>query len=73
MVAAYILHFVCKYFTRAICIEETNNLHKNDKFTLKVHYTIIMNKMLVALAFRQLTIVLYTLSCINNIELKRYK
>ena len=26
MLAAYILHFVCKHFARAICIEETNSL-----------------------------------------------
>ena len=40
---------------------------------LKVHYTLIINKILVAFTFRPLTIVLYTLSCINNIELKRKK
>ena len=32
-----------------------------------------MNKMLVVFAFRLLTIVLYMLSCINNIELKGKK
>ena len=36
-----------------------------------MQYTLIMNKMFVAIAFRPLTIVLYTLSSINNIELKR--
>ena len=46
-------------------------MHKNIKFALKVHYTLLMNKMVVGFAFRPLTIVLYTLSCINNIELKR--
>ena len=75
MVAAYILYFVCKYFIRAICIEETNSLayivHKSSKFALKVHYTLIMNKMIVAFSFRPLTIFGYTLSCINNIELKQ--
>ena len=48
-------------------------MHKNSKFALKVYYTLIMNIMLVAFAFRLLTIVLYTLSCINNIELKQEK
>ena len=48
-------------------------MHKNSKFALKVYYTLIMNIMLVAFAFRPLTIVLYTLSCINNIELKQEK
>ena len=69
MGAAYILHFVYKYFTRAICIEEKQVVHKYSQFPLKVHYTLIKNKMLVALAFRSSTILLYTLSCINNIEL----
>ena len=44
-------------------------VHKNSKFGLKVLYTLIMNKMPVAFAFRPVTIVLYTLACINNIEL----
>ena len=47
-------------------------VHKNSKFGLKVLYTLIMNKMPLAFAFRPVTIVLFTLSCINNIEL-RYK
>ena len=46
-------------------------MHKSSKFASKVHYTLIVNKMLVAFAFRPLTIVLYMLSCINNIELKQ--
>ena len=71
MGAAYILHFVYKYFTRAIFIEEKKTVvHKNSQFPLKVHYTLIKNKMLVAFAFRSSTILLYTLSCINNVELK---
>ena len=49
-------------------------MHKNSKFALKVHYTLIMNKMIVAFEDRPLTI-----NCVvhaflnNNIELKRKK
>ena len=46
----------------------TDIVLKNSKFGLKVLYTLIMNIILVAFAFRPVTIVLYTLSCINNIE-----
>ena len=55
-----------KYFS-------TDIVFTNSKFALKVHYTLIMNKRWVAFAFKPLTFVLYTLSCINNIELKRGK
>ena len=40
--------------------------HKSSKFASKVHYTLIMNKMIVVFAFRPLTIVLYTLSYIRG-------
>ena len=43
-------------------------MHTNSKFAFKEHCTLIINKMLVAFAFRSLTIVLYALSCINNID-----
>ena len=58
MVAVYILHVVCKHFTRAICIEETKQFSTDivHKFALKAHYTLIMNKMLVAFAFRPLAV-----------------
>ena len=73
MVVVCILHYYSKHFTRAIFIEETNSLAqilctcKHEK-----RITLIMNKMLVAFAFRPLA-VLYMLSCINNNELKRTK
>ena len=73
MVVVYILHYFSKHFTRAIFVEETNSLAqilctcKHEK-----RITLIMNKTLVALAFRPLA-VLYMLSCINNNELKRTK
>ena len=73
MVVVYILHYFSKHFTRAIFVEEANNLAqilctcKHEK-----RITLIMNKMLVAFAFRPLA-VLYMLSCINNNELKRTK
>ena len=74
MVVVKKLHFFfCKHFTRAMFIEETNSLAqilctcKHEK-----RITLIMNKMLVAFAFRPLA-VLYMLSCINNNELERTK
>ena len=65
--------FFSKHFTRAIFIEETNSLAQilcTCKHGKRI--TLIMNKMLVAFAFRPLA-VLYMLSCINNNELKRTK
>ena len=50
-----VLHYYSKHFTRAIFIEETNSLAqilctcKHEK-----HITLIMNKLLVAFAFRPL-------------------
>ena len=44
----------------------------NYNFASKMHNALIVNKMLVAFAFRSLT-VFYMLSCINNIKLKRQK
>ena len=73
MVVVHILHYFSKYFTRAIFVEETNSIAqilctcKHEK-----RITLIMNKMLLAFAFRPLA-VLYMLSCINNNELKRTK
>ena len=73
VVVVYILHYFSKHFTRAIFIEETNSLAqilctcKHEK-----PITLIVNKMLVAFAFRPLA-VLYMLSCIKNNELKRTK
>ena len=70
MVVVYILHLFSKHFTRAIFVEEANSLAqilctcKHEK-----RITLIMNKMIVAFAFRPLA-VLYMLSCINNNELK---
>ena len=56
----YILHYFSKHFTRAIFIEETNSLaqilctckHEN-------RITLIMNKMVVAFAFRPLTVFIH--------------
>ena len=73
MVVVYILHYFSKHFTRAIFVEETNSLAqimctcKHEK-----RITLIMNKMLVAFAFRPLAVFIM-LSCINNNELKRTK
>ena len=52
--------FVCKHFTRAIFIEETNSLAqilctcRHEK-----GITLIMNKMLVAFAFRPLAVFIH--------------
>ena len=57
MVVVYILHYFSKHFTRAMFIEETNSLAqilctcKHEK-----RITLIMNKMLVAFAFRPLAV-----------------
>ena len=73
MVVVYILHYFSKHFTRAIFVEETNSLAqilctcKHEK-----RITLIMNKTLVAFAFRSLAVFIM-LSCINNNELKRTK
>ena len=73
MVVVYILHYFSKHFTRAIFIEETKSLAqilctcKHEK-----PITLIMNKMLVAFAFKPLAVYIM-LSCINNNELKRTK
>ena len=73
MVVVYILHYFSKHFTRAIFVEETNSLAqilctcKHEK-----RITLIMNKTLVAFAFRPLAVFIM-LSCINNNELKRTK
>ena len=73
MVVVYILHYFTKHFTRAIFVEETNSLAQILCTCKHEHrITLIMNKMLVAFAFRPLA-VLYMLSCINNNELKRTK
>ena len=74
MVVIYILHFVSIHITRAICIEETNSLEQIlcsniflkrlsffHKFALKAHYTLIINKMLVAFAFRPLAVFVHAL------------
>ena len=70
----WVLHIYCILFTNTslerYVLRKKTVVHKNSKFPLKVHYTLIKNKMLVAFAFRSSTILLYTLSCINNIELK---
>ena len=60
MVVVYILHYFSKHFMRAIFIEETNSLAQilcTCKHEERI--TLIMNKMLVAFAFRPL-VVLYT-------------
>ena len=68
MVVVYILHYFNKHFTRAIFVEETNSLAqilctcKHEK-----RITLIMNKMLVASAFRPLAVF------IHNNELNRTK
>ena len=49
----------------------TDIVHTNSKFSLKVHYTLIMNKIRVTFAFRPLPIMLYTLFCLNYIKLKQ--
>ena len=60
MVVVYILHYFSKHFTRAIFIEETNSLApilctcKQEK-----RITLIMNKMLVALAFRPFAVFMH--------------
>ena len=57
MVVVYILHYLSNHFTRAIFVEETNSLAqivctcKHEK-----RITLIMNKMLVAIAFRPLAV-----------------
>ena len=56
----YILHYFSKHFTRAIFVEETNSLAqmlctcKHEK-----RITRIMNKMLVAFAFRPLAVFIH--------------
>ena len=60
MVVVYILHYFSKHFTRAIFIEETNSLAqilctcKHEK-----RITLIMDKMLVTLAFRLLAVFIH--------------
>ena len=57
MVVVYILHYFSKHFTRAIFVEETHSLaqilytRKHEK-----RITLIMNKVLVAFAFRPLAV-----------------
>ena len=73
MVVVYILHYFSKHFTKAIFIEETNSLAqilctcKHEK-----SITLIMNKMLVAFAFRPLAVFIHAF-LLNNNELKRTK
>ena len=64
--------FFCKHLTRAIFVEETSLAQILCTCKHEKRITLIMNKMLVAFAFRPLA-VLYMLSCINNNELKRTK
>ena len=60
MVVVYILHYLSKQFTRAIFVEETNSLAP-ILFTCKheKRITLIINKMLVAFAFRPLAVFIY--------------
>ena len=60
MVVVYILHYFSKHFTRVIFVEETNSSAqilctcKHEK-----RITLIMNKMLVAFAFRPLAVFIH--------------
>ena len=57
MVVVYILHYFSKHFTRVIFIEETNSLaHILCTCKHEKRITLIMNKMLVAFAFRPLAV-----------------
>ena len=53
----YILHYFSKHFTRAISIDETKSLAQIlCTCKHKKHITLIMNKLLVAFAFRPLAV-----------------
>ena len=58
MVVVYILHYFSKHFAGVIFIEETNSLAHISMCTCKheKRITLIMNKMLVAFAFRPLAV-----------------
>ena len=57
MVVVYILHYFSKHFTGVIFIEETNSLaHILCTCKHEKRITLIMNKMLVAFAFRPLAV-----------------
>ena len=59
VVVVYILHYFSKHFTRAIFIEETNSLAQIFCTCKHGRITLIMNKMLVAFAFRALAVFIH--------------
>ena len=60
MVVVYILHYFSKHFMRAIFNEETNSLaHILCTCKHEKHITFIMNKKLVAFAFRPLAVFIH--------------